>query len=182
MITIAGYKGTSFISKAIRLLTYSCYSHTAAHFTEDMEVEISGAVYIIPKGSVIEAWSGGVRLVDSLSAQHTPGTPVDLFSFREPLTKEQEQRMAACLMRHALKKTPYSYVSVLRFVPIVRLLFPTPPVNSYLRKHIFCSELVMEATIEAGTPLLERCPSWEIPPRDPPRSPLVKKTGGMVTV
>lgn len=169
MIQLAAYRGKSWVSRAIRVLTYSEYSHTAVRFMCDLEVGTDRGVRKIAAGNVIEAWSGGVRLVKDLSAQHTPGTPVDLFELKQPLTAGEATQMAAFLVQQLGK--PYDYVNVMRFVPLARLLAPRPAAGWWTRSHVFCSELAMEAFATAGRPLLERCPSWEVPPRDPPRSP-----------
>ena len=171
MILVAQFRGIGIISDCIKLLSYSIYSHSAVLFTEDMEVEVSGSVRIISAGNVIEAWKGGVRLSESLSANHTPGTRVDLFKLKTPLTPHEEKRIARFLVSNIGKK--YDYINVLRFVPIVRLLIPTPAPSIWTRSHVFCSELVLEAFADAGRPLLDRCRYWEVPPRDPPRSPLL---------
>lgn len=178
-LQIANYRGKSPISKAIRLLTYSCYSHSAVRFTEDLDVQVANTLHFIPAGSVIEAWTSGVRMVESLSSQHDKGTIVDLFETKIPLTKEQEQKIAACLVLHL--GTKYSYGNVLRFVPIVRLIMPEPLPFSYTRTHVFCDELVLEAFAAGGVLLLERCKFWEVPPRDVPRSPLVFLKDSAVT-
>ena len=179
MLMVAGYRGIGWVSDLIKLLTYSKYSHLGVLFTEDMNVQVNGRWHFIAAGCVIEAWKGGVKISDSLGANHTHGTPVDLFAFKTPLTPEQEQRMAAFLISQ--KGKGYDYWNVGRFVPIVRLLFPKPEPNIYLRNHVFCSELVMESSIEIKTPLLERCKAWEVPPRDPPRSPLLRFVKSVVT-
>ena len=171
MIYIAAYRGIGWVSKAIRLLTYSKYSHIGVLFTSDMEVEVAGKVHIIRAGNVIEAWQGGVRLSGSLLASHTPDTPVDMFEFKTPLSREQEMRAAQFLVSQLGKS--YDYLNVLRFVPVVRWLFPHPMPSAWTRSRVFCSELAMEMSIEIGRPLLERCKPWEVPPRDPPRSPLL---------
>ena len=170
-IQLANYAGKSFVSDCIKLATYSQYSHSAALFTQDMEVQVDGKTHFIAAGSVIEAWQGGVKLASSLSENHSPGTRVDLLEFKKHLTPEQEQRMAAFLVRRIGQK--YAYLNVIRFLPVVRLIMPQPLPIRYNRRHVFCSELVLESTIDAGTPLLERCNPWEVPPRDLPRSPLV---------
>jgi hypothetical protein len=170
-LQLASYKGISADSDAIKVLTYSVYSHSAALFTEDMDVEVNGQRHFIGAGSVIEAWRGGVKHSTSLSERHEPGTVVDLFAFKTPLTKDQEQKIAACLISNIGKK--YSYGNVARFVPIVRLLVPKPLPFGYTRTHVFCSELFLEACACGNVLLLERCNFWEIPPRDPPRSPLL---------
>lgn len=179
MIQIAAYKGKSFISRMIRLLTYSEYSHIAIRFMVDMEVEYSGGLRVIAAGNVIEAWSGGVRLAKDISAQHTPGTAVDLYEFKTPLTTDQATYMARFLVSQLGK--PYDYPNVLRFVPVVRALLPTPPAYSWNRTHVFCSELAIQAGAEAGRPLLERCKAWEVPPRDPPRSPALMFSKTLIT-
>jgi hypothetical protein len=179
MLQIAAYRGIGLVSDIIRLLTYSQYSHLAVFFTENMEVESCGKLHCIAAGSVIEAWKGGVRLANSLSENHTPGTKVDLFAFNPPLTAEQERRLAAFLLTQLGK--PYDYINVLRFVPIVRLLIPGAAPGIWTRTHVFCSELVMEGCAAAGRHLLERCKPSEVPPRDPPRSPLLYLANGVVT-
>ena len=181
MIQIANFRGKGFVSQSIEILTYSKYSHTAALFTEDMTVKLDGIDHHISAGSVIEAWAGGVRLVSSLSAQHTPGTPVDITVFKHPLSAHEEQLVAQCLLRHALNKTKYAYWNVLRFVPVVRLVMPKPLPFSYTRSHVYCTELIMESFGKAGRWLLERCEAWEVPPRDAPRSPLVMFDRTVVT-
>jgi len=180
-IQLAAYKGISFQSDCIRLLTYSEYSHIAVLFTDDIEVDVDGKTHFIAAGSVIEAWNpGGVRLVSSLSDSHTPHTPVDLFAFKTPLTREEEQKIVRTLIKHLGQK--YSYGNVIRFVPIVRLLMPKPLPFAYTRTHVFCSELALEACADAGRWLLERCRFWEIPPRDVPRSPLLYLVKSVMTV
>lgn len=179
MIRIAAYRGKSFVSDSIRLLTYSVYSHIALEFSEDMEVDVGGKLHVIHAGNVIEAWSGGVRLVANLSEQHTPGTVVDLFCLKTPATEIQNQRLASFLLSQLGKR--YDYWNVLRFVPLVRLVMPDPAPSVWTRNHVFCSELALEAFADAGIYLLERCKYWEIPPRDPPRSPLLYLQGSIVT-
>lgn len=169
MLQIAAYKGIGFISKAIRLLTYSQYSHIGVLFTEDMDVEVDGKVHVVKAGNVVEAWQGGVRLSASLGASHTPGTVVDLFEFKTPSNGLQE-RMAAQFLVGKIGK-PYDYINVVRFLPLVRLLVPKPAPSIWTRSHVFCSELALESFADAGRPLLERCNAWEVPPRDIPRSP-----------
>ena len=129
-------------------------------------------------GSVIEAWSGGVKLAASLSANHTERTQVDLFELKVPLSPSQEQKIALYLIHNIGKG--YSYAGVAQFVPIVRLLFPRPPMP-YFRKRVFCSQLVMVAFAVGGVHLLERCDFWQVPPRDIPRSPLLFKRSSVWT-
>lgn len=170
-IQILGYRGISGVSDGIKLLTYSVYSHSAALFTADMNVEVYGKTHFIPAGSVTEAWKGGVKLAENMATNHKERTQVDIFELKTPLLPEQENRVAQFLVQNIGKK--YAYFNVLRFVPIVRLLIRKPLPWNYLRTHVFCSELVMLAFNAGGVQLLERCQPWEIPPRDIPRSPLL---------
>lgn len=170
-ICLANYRGISWVSRCIELATYSVYSHSAALFTEDMEVDVDGKIHLITAGSVIEAWEGGVTLQASISDNHKEKTQVDIFDFKTPLDDEQEQRMARFLIRSIGRK--YAYLNVARFIPLVRILFPKPLPYSYTKRHMFCSELVLLASQHAGVPLLERCEAWEVPPRDLSRSPLL---------
>lgn len=168
----AAYRGKSLVSDGIKLITYSQYSHTAALFDEDMEVEIAGQIHFIAAGSVIEAWKGGVKHSTSLSERHERGTAVDLFSLKEKLHPDQLAKIAAYLMRHV--GVGYAYSNVARFVPIVRLFMPDPPSMFEARKKVYCTQLFLEAFNAGGVYPLERCKTWEVPPRDPPRSPLFK--------
>jgi len=211
-IQIAAYKGVSGISRVIQLLTYSTYSHTAIRFSKaitvianrtvkfktdreiflimdgsrqryfknEMVIIYRGSSVTLEAGAVIEAWAGGVRLAASISTNHTPGTKVDLFEFKTPLGPGQERRAAEFLISHIGMK--YAYINVLRFIPIVRIFIPDPAPLSYDRTHVFCSELACEGMAAAGTALLERCEPWEIPPRDPPRSPMLKLKETMTTI
>ena len=171
MIQIANYRGIGLVSDCIKLLTYSVYSHTAALFTEDMSVIVDGKTHYIPAGSVIEAWEGGVRMASSLSDNHHSRTQVDIFALKSPLSHNDEMRVAEVLIRNIGKK--YAYWNVLRFVPVVRLLMRRPIPLGYCRTHVYCSELIL-AAFSKCVQLIERCALWEIPPRDVPRSPLLR--------
>ena len=170
-ILVANYRGISGVSRAIELLTYSVYSHTAALFDSDMSVMVDGKTHDIAKGSVIEAWSGGVRLAGSLGENHTQRTQVDILELKTPLGELEEHRIAAFLIRSLGKK--YAYLNVARFVPMIRAIIPKPLPYRYDRTHVFCTELVFEAFAAGGRELLERCNFWEVPPRDAARSPLL---------
>lgn len=171
MLQIAAYCGIGWVSKAIKLLTYSKYSHIGILFTEDMEVEVNGQEHCIKAGNVIEAWQGGVKLSASLGERHEKGTPIDLFDFKTPLNGLQE-RLAAQFLVSQIGKG-YDYLNVLRFLPIVRMVFPHQLPSIWTRSKVFCSELALEAFADAGRAILERCNSWEVPPRDLPRSPVL---------
>jgi uncharacterized protein YycO len=179
MIQIAQYRGRSKISRAIRILTYSQYSHSALRFTTAVRVLRGDREYFIRSGTVIEAWTGGVRLVDSLDAQHQPGTTVDLFELRNPLDEDRLQRLAAFLVSQIGK--PYDYINVVRFLPFVHGWIATPPPEAWNRSHVFCSELVMRAFAEVKVWLLERVPAWKVSPGLIAYSPLLKQTDTVIT-
>ena len=179
-IEIAAFRGIGWVSDGIKLLTYSVYSHIGLVFTEDMEVEVNGAVHVIKAGNVIEAWQGGVRLAESVSTNHTKGTMVDIFKLKTPMRPEQSRRIASFLVGQIGKK--YDYWNVARFIPVVRLFMPKPAPSIWTRSHVFCSELALEAFSDGGIQLLERCLYHEVPPRDVPRSPLLMTDRTVKTV
>ena len=173
MIQIAAYQGTSFVSRLIRWQTRSCYSHIAVRFTEDIWVNRGGGrESLINAGAVIEAWKGGVRLVPTLSASHTPGTRVDLLEFVNPLTYAEEQAVAAFLLSQVGKG--YDYLAIIRFLT-------REPMNYWNKKKWFCSELTFESSLTAGRDLLARIPAWKVPPAWVPMSPLLKYAGREIT-
>jgi len=154
---IALYQGTSLISRLIRWQTRSRYSHAA---------------WLADNGDVIEAWQPCVRLVHSLSEQHTPGTVVDLFEFIEPLTKLRAER----IWRLAMKTlgTPYDYVSVLRFIS-------RRSSRERWEAKLFCSELVFGNCWDVGVELLARTEAYRVPPDWIARSPLLRLSETIVT-
>ena len=123
MITIAQYRGKSFVSWLIKKQTRSVWSHTAA---------------VLRDGSVIESWHvNGVSHVETLSTNHSPGTTVDLF--RIAATNEQADIFEAALFKMVGLK--YDFSSVFRF------LSHTP---AMLNDKFFCTEAVDEALRPAG--------------------------------
>lgn len=153
----ACYKGTSRISKVIRFITRSEYSHVAV---------------ILRDGRVVEAWDGkGVRIVNDISDRHTPGTEVDIFRFASPLTPEEYEAAERFLLREIGQS--YDWKGVFRFVTRKR-----PTVDS----DWFCSELAFQASVEAGRPLLKNTLAFEVPPDLIPRSPVLGFESRAVTV
>jgi hypothetical protein len=180
MLQFANYRdGKGFIAGGEHLFTYSRYNHTAIRFTEEVVVELNGKTHTILPGEVIEAWFGGVRHTGNLSAQHDQGERVDLYEYKLPLMHSEIQRAAEFLVSHLGK--PYDTVNVLRFVPLVRAVVPAPAGTIWDRTHVFCTELAVEMSRHIGRPIIERCPAWQVPPRDPPRSPVLKFVGTMTT-
>jgi uncharacterized protein YycO len=149
---IAQYRGTSFISRAIRLQTRSEYSHTAI---------------LLNDGSVYESWYGvGVAHSGSLSELHSPGTVVDLFEVVPDV-----DWVAAKVFIMARLGEDYDLPAVIRFVT----RFRSKPNNKW-----FCSELVA-AALSAGGVDLQHLPPSMLSPRDIGMSPLLRKVDEVVT-
>ena len=135
---IALYKGTSFVSRAIRLITRSPYSHAA---------------FLLDDDSVIEAWEGGVKYSPSISTLHKDRTQVDVFGFYPPLSPEENRALHLAAISYVGR--PYDYKSVLRFVTKIR---------GKTDKRVFCSEMLCECCELIQRPLFLRTPAWKIPP------------------
>lgn len=154
---IAQYRGKSVISKIIRWQTRSIWSHSAIVF---------------PKYTLIEAWHiGGVKsvqsnsLVECLSANHTPGTMVDLFSL-----DLNEENAISFLIKQVGKQ--YDFSLLCNFLTRK----PAEVNNKWI-----CSELVAAACTEGGLDL-QRLPAQEFSPRLVGISPLLKFKETLITI
>ena len=155
-IHIALYKGKSWISCAIRWISWGTYSHSAIVLPEE-----GGIIY--------ESWDGvGVRCGKSISDGHTPGTIVDIFSLQ--VSPEQYDKIIAALKSQLGKK--YDYCGALRFVPFFRLFMGNKP-SEKERGDWFCSEYNCWA-LEQGYICLLKKPYYKISPSDEATSPLLK--------
>ena len=81
-VQIGLYKGKSRISKCIRFLTRSNYSHAVIYLSHDKNIHF-----------IAEMWQSGLRMVGSFSACHTPKTEVDLFEINPRLSEKQEKKL-----------------------------------------------------------------------------------------
>lgn len=151
---VALYRGVSPLSRAIRWQTRGEYSHAAI---------------VLPCGSVIEAWPGGVQENPCLGKAHTPGTRVDLFDV-PGLTGAMVHEVERFLRSEI--GCGYDYLGVLRFVSRRR--------GAHDEKW-FCSELVFEALRRVGIYLLARVEAWRVSPTDLGMSPLLLPAGSGVT-
>ena len=100
---ILQYEGISRLSQTVRFFTWNRTSHTAIEFDD---------------GRVCEAWKSreedGVRIVDSLHAQHTPGTIAKAYQIPE-LTQMQAEDFTSWLIGQEGK--PYVFWGgITRFV------------------------------------------------------------------
>ncbi len=176
---IALYRGKSLVSLLIRWISRGAYSHSAfrldAH-SEQIAYKMQGRspfkrLHIFAEGSVVEAWKGGVKNSICLATLHSPGTPVDIFSLKEPLTDEEELTLLAILDSQIGE--PYSYLNVLRFIT----RRPGDEDGSW-----FCSEQVAQDFMDIRRPLFERTQSWEVPPHWIPRSLALKFDRSITTM
>lgn len=150
------YRGTSLLSRMIRLRTWSEYSHAA---------------WIEQTGSVVEAWKRkGVRYSSDVNTGHTPGTVIDLFDV--PLTQEQMDVVRKFLAHQVGKK--YDWRGVLHFIT---------KRHEYSRdqERWFCSELIFSAFKAAGVELLSRVEPWKVSPAMLAMSPLLRPCGRLTT-
>jgi hypothetical protein len=154
-INVALYKGRSWISTAIRWISWGTYSHSAIMLPEE-----GGIIY--------ESWDGvGVRCGKNISDGHTPGTVVDVFSIM--VTPEQYERIVVALKSQLGKK--YDYCGAVRFVPFFRLFMGSKP-SQKERADWFCSEYNCWAFEQGGIYLLNK-PYYKISPSDEATSPLL---------
>lgn len=160
-INIALYRGTSWISKAIRFMSWGIYSH---------------ASIVMPDGTNYESWDGvGVRSCPNISYGHTPKTRVDFFEIE---MQADQLELLECALQSQLGKK-YDYKGVLRFCPALRFFMRDSP-SKREQARWFCSEYVCWALEEAGIILLNK-PCWKISPSDIPSSPIVRYTSSAYT-
>jgi hypothetical protein len=107
-----------------------------------------------------EAWTSGVRVVDSIHHQHTPGTLVKLYRHR----RQQHHHTTAIRQFLAGQKgKPYDWPGIFRFVTRGDEDHPDDPPSW------FCSRLLAAAYRKAGIPILHAS-DWKIMPTHVPWS------------
>jgi uncharacterized protein YycO len=145
-IEIAQYKGKSWISRAIKFVTWGQYSHTAI---------------ILGNGSIVEAWQGSnsVRVIKHISDGHKPGTPVDIYSVR--MGAEQERVFREFIASQIGKK--YDFWGIAGFLRRKDL---------QRGESWFCSELFAAGCEKAGVKLLNNVRPSQVSPSMVTRSPL----------
>lgn len=151
---IALYRGSGFVSEEIEGLTRSVYSHAAVWWPE--------------LGGVYEAISEGFVLAPTLDTNHDAGTIVDILSYKEPLTDDED--ILANMMAKKMVGAPYDYADVLAGFPLCLKYEPKAG-----RKAFFCSEAVFLicAAMGAKRVLLERTQAWRVSPEGINESPLL---------
>lgn len=166
-IGIAQYQGIGPLSRGIRLFTRSQWSHTA--------IVIWPSVPYMDKFQLFEAWGfngvvrvNGYALPTVLSANHHPGTLVDIFTME--VIRRDGQRMLEFLNSQVGKKYDWSL--------IVKFLIRKPATEN---GRWICSELAGEAFKTAGSPL-QRMHPWKMAPEHCGISTIVKPAGQVWTV
>lgn len=150
MIRIAAYQGVSGVSRVIRWITNSRYSHVA---------------FVLPDNSVVEAWDTGLRKVGNISIQHNTNTKVDIFFLN--LSLQQEQELLKIIDQDVNVLPPkYDFYQVLHFLPVVRLFSRSHPDN----KRFFCSEYIVDRLDKVNYKLFNNTNPSEVPPDWIPRS------------
>lgn len=151
MIYFGGYRGTSPISCLIRARTglfppfiWARYSHfSVIDWDHNQE---------------IEAWSPDGVLCGAIGGRHTPGTEIDLYRFKKPLSAIEESQIWANLYSQIGK--PYDLTGVLGFLWLARWLgFHAS------RRAWFCSELCKWAARQVGR-LMKGLPPYRESPED----------------
>ena len=154
---IALYQGTSFISRIIRFVSWSQYSHASW-------INIDKTTF--KPTWEIEAWTkGGVQKVEKWGSNHTKGTRIDLFDFNAPLPAAEEATLVSFL--EAEIGCGYDYRGVVSFV----LHFMGESEGKW-----FCAELISAACHWIKRELL-RVPDFKIDPGDIPKATVLHQCG-----
>lgn len=137
---VALFRNQSFVSRAIKFVTRSPYSHAAI---------------ILDDGTVIEAKEfHGVRQVNSLTELLNKKSIVDIFDF--DATEDQKQIITNFLLKQVGKK--YDYWMVFGFI------WHATRESRKSSGRWFCSELVFAALEKAGILLLNNVEPWMVAP------------------
>ena len=137
---IALYKDISPMSRMIRIITWSEYSHAA--WIDPMDDSCWEALPV-----------GGVTHSATMSDQHRPGTPIELYPVYYSGDEEFQIRSFMAAQLHK----PYDWHGVVHFLDHVKQY------ESDVSKW-FCSELVFAAHLQAGINLQLRIPAWKVSP------------------
>lgn len=161
MIRFRLYKGRSLVSRIIRFLNWSEYSHASLETSKKTEVEAWSGT------GIKEFLSGGLVREVPVGTQHDPKTVVDIY---EPVDMPEEiaQRIEARIRSKVGKK--YDWRGVFKF------LTRREPLHDDIW---FCSELVAWACEMEGWPLLNKHHS-KIFPADIAYSPRTLKVESQI--
>lgn len=166
---ILAYRGLGWISRRIKAVTRGPYSHIAWQMADGRVIEAwgtgGGFVRFLAQG---RGPMGEIRRVADASAQHTPETLVDVFTFQG--LEEVRGRVEAFLESELGQ--PYDYRGVLGFKTGAQ----TSDAQAW-----FCSELVAEACRRAGVELHRRVESHLIDPTWLTRSAILTHAFSFIT-
>jgi hypothetical protein len=140
LMRIVLYEGIGRVSRAIRWITSSRFSHAA---------------FLLDDDSVIEAWVPCVRHVSSLSEQHTPGTTVQIMEFAEPLSADENRALQ--YLAFGDLGIPYDFFGCVHFLTRQKE-------DKWDAGKIFCSRQVYSRTEKIGRPLLARTLDYQVAP------------------
>ena len=145
---LLSYKGSSFASKAIKLVTWGDVSHSAIASND---------------GWVQEVWEGcGYSLVADPWENHTEGTPIDVYV----IDGADEAVWKAGL---AEQGSTYEFASLAGFLPLLRHWWRDKP-HAW-----FCSQFVAHCCRMGGAPLFnQQTPLYKLTPTMLTYSPRVK--------
>lgn len=146
------HRGTSLISRSIRWLNRSEYSH---------------ASITMPDGRHLESREGKGVICHPAFTLTNKTEEVDRFTFVRPLTANQIKRLDAFLSAQVGK--PYDWPMVLGFISRAE------EEGTASTGKWFCSELVFAGSRHAGRTLLLRIEPWEVNPGHISLSPLLRK-------
>jgi len=148
------YRGTSITSRLIRWFTWSQYGHVAIYRRDR------------PAGNqIVESWRKGVVTTWAWNDNHTPGTPVELYAYRDQPEPAMVDNANTWLDKQVGKK--YDLRGIIRFVARCK---------SHIDNRWFCSELAQAYAIECGCPVVRKEP-YKVAPCDFVESPLLVKVG-----
>lgn len=157
----AFYEGTSLLSRVIRFLCWSKYSHVSWVEVDKEKCMLTGEV----EGEEWEAWQPVVSHVSRFGTNHTDGTIVDLYDFVTPLTEDEHKVFIDYLK--SKEGTPYDYMGLLMFILRRK--------QDNGEKKLFCSEYMFYACLRICRYLLNNVNPCQVSPERLSESPLLKK-------
>lgn len=169
---ILNYQGTSFVSRIIRWMNWRKESHTSWSFCT---IENG---YLVGDLSEFEAWIDSLwrrkgqvyhREKIGMVPIHTKGTRVNLYELKNPLTRDEKEKMTAFLS--AQVGLPYDFRGLFGFV--TRRLMGREGMW-------FCAELVFAALLEAGRRILNCILPEQVYPGLIPQSTDIEKQGYII--
>lgn len=161
---MGAYRGKSRMSRTIKFATCSKYSHVS-----HIEAKVLDGRMVGPLWEIESVGGMGVCKVQYPGYNHTPGTRVDLFRLKQPLTDEQHEKLVKGL--HAELGKKYDWWGIIGFLLRAKINDPA---------EWFCSELLHAKYGYAGLWIQERIASSKVSPERMVNSPLWDPAGYMI--